>query len=215
MSGAREQILGRVREVLRGGQGQGRDTVALADLDGPNPRPPVEGDTVAMFTDRLEAMAATWEPLGSLSTVPAAVRAYLQAQRLPPALVVTSDAALQALEWPGEIAVAQRAAQDEDRISVTSALAGVAETGTLLLASGAHTPTTLNFLPEHHLVVLEAGSIVPYLEDLWPIVRALPDGLPRTLNLITGPSRTADVEQTIQLGAHGPRRLHLLLIAPP
>jgi L-lactate dehydrogenase complex protein LldG len=215
MSGAREQILSRVREALHSARGEALDTLAQIDLDASNPRPALKGDLVTMFTAQLEAMAATWEPLVSRSAVPGAVDAYLQGQQLAPAIVMTGDAALRGLEWPGGIAVAHRAAQAEDRVSVTSALAGVAETGTLLLASSAQMPTTLNFLPEHHLVVLDAGAIVPYLEDLWPIVRALPDGLPRTLNLITGPSRTADVEQTIQLGAHGPRRLHLLLIAPP
>jgi len=50
------------------------------------------------------------------------------------------------------------------------------------------------------------------MEDAWALLRAERCSLPRATNIITGPSRTADVEQTIQLGAHGPRRLHVLLM---
>lgn len=211
MSEARAYILRRIREALRTRE-IGHSDPETMPMSGVL-RPPVEADPAAAFAARLEAMAATWEGVDSFDRVPVAVLAYLERQALPAAVVVTGDPVMRSLEWPTEMAVAQRAALDEDRVSVTSALAGVAETGTLLLASSARTPTTLNFLPEHHIVVLHAAAIVPHLEDLWPIVRALPDGIPRSLNLITGPSRTADVEQTIQLGAHGPRRLHLLLVS--
>ncbi|MDN5850066.1 MAG: lactate utilization protein [Nitrococcus sp.] len=51
-----------------------------------------------------------------------------------------------------------------------------------------------------------------YLEEVWERLLAQGERMPRAVNLITGPSRTADVEQTMQLGAHGPRRVHLLLI---
>jgi L-lactate dehydrogenase complex protein LldG len=87
-----------------------------------------------------------------------------------------------------------------------------------MLASGPSGPTTLNFLPETHMVVLKARDIAGCYEDAWDRLRAVQgtaeDGalLPRTVNMITGPSRTADIEQTIQLGAHGPRRLCILLV---
>ncbi len=94
-------------------------------------------------------------------------------------------------------------------LAVSRARAGVAETGSLLLCSGPDTPTRLNFLPEHQILVLDPAQIVRHLEDAWALLDATP---PRAVNLITGPSRTADVEQTIQLGAHGPRSLHILLV---
>ncbi len=105
-------------------------------------------------------------------------------------------------------------AEASDQASLTGAFAGVAETGTLLLVSGPQAPTTLNFLPETHIAVLRASRMVGPYEDAWERVRARygRGGLPRTVNFITGPSRTADIEQTIQLGAHGPRRLHIVLI---
>ena len=101
-------------------------------------------------------------------------------------------------------------------MSLTPCLAAIAETGTLMLVSGADTPTTLNFLPDTHIVVLRAGQVVAGYEDGWDLVRARaggdPASWPRTVNLITGPSRTGDIEQRIQLGAHGPRRLHVVLV---
>ena len=127
-------------------------------------------------------------------------------------------------------------AEAHDAVSLTPCLAGIAETGTLLLASGPGTPSTLNFLPDTHIVVLHAGQVVASYEDGWDLLRAVrqddppplvrevdrptggPEGatasplLPRTVNLITGPSRTGDIEQRIQLGAHGPRRLHVILV---
>jgi L-lactate dehydrogenase complex protein LldG len=58
--------------------------------------------------------------------------------------------------------------------------------------------------------VLERAALVAHLEDVWEKVRAV-GGMPRALNIISGPSRTADVEQTIQLGAHGPRRVLIVI----
>ncbi len=95
---------------------------------------------------------------------------------------------------------------------MTAAFAGIAETGTLVLLSDAQSPTTLNFLPDVHVVVLRREQIVRRIEDVWQRLRDEVAGMPRTVNFITGPSRTADIEQTIQLGAHGPRSLHVILI---
>ena len=97
-------------------------------------------------------------------------------------------------------------------MSLTHAFAGIAETGTLMLRSGADAPTTLNFLPDTNIVLIEAGRIVGAYEEAWAMLRAAGGAMPRTVNFITGPSRSADIEQTLQLGAHGPRRLHILLL---
>ena len=101
--------------------------------------------------------------------------------------------------------------------SVSHAFAGVAETGTLVMASGTDNPTTLNFLPDTHVVVLNAKDIAGDYESVWARVRNSfgIDALPRTINLITGPSRSADIAQILILGAHGPRRLHVLVIGNP
>ena len=120
------------------------------------------------------------------------------------------DANLKNLPWPNKWQIAYRAAQVEDQLSVTTAFAGIAETGSLVLLSSTASPTTLNFVPENHIIVLHRKNLVPHIEAVWMRLRA--QAMPRSVNIITGPSRTADIEQTIQLGAHGPRRLHVILV---
>jgi L-lactate dehydrogenase complex protein LldG len=80
-----------------------------------------------------------------------------------------------------------------------------------MLISAAETSTTLNFLPDTHIVVVSTDQVVATYEDGWDRLRAH-GGMPRTINFITGPSRTGDIEQRIELGAHGPRQLHIILI---
>ena len=93
------------------------------------------------------------------------------------------------------------------------AFAGIAETGTLALVSGPANPTTLNFLPDNHIVVLRKEDVVADYESVFAMLRTAygKGGAPRTLNFVTGPSRSADIEQTLLLGAHGPRRLHIVI----
>jgi L-lactate dehydrogenase complex protein LldG len=144
------------------------------------------------------------------------VGAYLKGSNLPPKIKLAPDPDLQGLDWTrgGLLEVASGRAAASDEVSVTGAFAGIAETGTLMLLSGPSGPTTLNFLPDNHIVVLRVSQVVGAYEEAWGRLRELygPGKLPRTVNLITGPSRTADIEQTIQLGAHGPRRLHILVV---
>ena len=99
-------------------------------------------------------------------------------------------------------------------LTIVPAFAGIAETGTLVTASGPDHPVTLNLLPDTHVVVLREADIVSGYEDVWDRLRTRfgKDRMPRTVNTITGPSRTADIEQKIEMGAHGPRRLHILVI---
>jgi len=164
---------------------------------------------VAAFLARWEAAAGSWQHVASRGQVPEAVEAYCAS--LGSATVAVAPA-LADLPW-GEAAAAYRfgGAAGDEQVGVSEADSAIAETGTLVLRSGADHPVTLNFLPEHHLVLLEANGLVPTPEASWE--RMLAAGpLPRAVNWITGPSRTADVEQTLQLGAHGPRAVHVLLI---
>jgi L-lactate utilization protein LutB len=147
----------------------------------------------------------------------ARVRAdFLKSENLPPKLRLAPRAELRRLPWDGQplLEVEEGIAEAEDATSVTGAFAGIAETGTLLMASGPEAPVTLNFLPENHLVVLRTSQVVGTYEEAWQRLRARfgAGTLPRAVNMITGPSRTGDIEQTILLGAHGPRRLHVLLV---
>jgi L-lactate dehydrogenase complex protein LldG len=74
------------------------------------------------------------------------------------------------------------------------------------------TPPTVSLLPETHIAVLLESCIVRSMEDAWARLRSRRTGMPRTVNFISGPSRTADIEQTVTLGAHGPYRVHIILV---
>jgi L-lactate dehydrogenase complex protein LldG len=82
------------------------------------------------------------------------------------------------------------------------------------MTSGKDNPSTINFLPEHHIVVVDAADIDGDMESVLAKVRKKygRGKMPRTLNFITGPSRSGDIEQKIILGAHGPRALHIIVV---
>lgn len=231
----RETVLGALRSRLarrsgEGGEGGDGGAEAVAARIGAPVRGPVPargaGDPaarVALFAEMAREVAATVIRVPSAEAVPEAVADYLKSENLPAELRLAPDPALRDLPWERQplIALSEGPARPSDPASLTRAFAGIAETGTLMLTSGAMGPTTLNFLPETHIVVLAARDVAGCYEDAWDRLRAARgktvdggDGaaLPRTVNLITGPSRTADIEQTIQLGAHGPRRLCIVLI---
>ncbi len=127
------------------------------------------------------------------------------------AAAIAPDPALEGLDWSDAgVAADARRGQPDDRVCVGHAVCGVAETGTLVLASGPRSPITLNFLPDVHVVAIPADAIVGTYEDAWKRIRTRGD-MPRAINWITGPSRSADIEQTLQLGAHGPVRFVIAL----
>ena len=176
---------------------------------------------VELFVAMAEEVQTTVARVASETEIPAEVARYLAAENLPAELVMAPDPALDAIPWHERplLRIRRGRAEPGDAVSLTPCLAAIAETGTLMLVSGEDTPTTLNFLPDTHIVVVRAGQVVAGYEDGWDLVRAKAGGdllaWPRTVNLITGPSRTGDIEQRIQLGAHGPRRLHVVLVEVP
>ena len=179
-------------------------------------RAQVDGaERVALFRSMAEKAQASCSEVLHPADVPNAVAAYLRSQNLPSRLRCGTDPRLAAMPWHDTaLEVALGPSDGRDPIAVSHAFAGVAETGTLVLVSGADNPSTLNMLPDTHLVVVCAADIVGDYETVWERIRnAYGHGkMPRTVNWITGPSRSGDIEQTILLGAHGPRRLHLILV---
>ena len=215
-SGARARVLDAVRAAVNRDPGEAaarmEEIEARIAAHEVHVRPPVEGDLVARFAEKVELVASTFDPVPGVEGVSRAVADYLEEQGLDKEIVVTTDPLLERVRWSNEFAVARRAAEPEDRVSVTGAYAGIAETGTLVFVSDRETPTTLNFLPETHVAVLARDRLVAHLEDVWTLLRAERTRPPRTVNFITGPSRTGDIELQLELGAHGPRRLHVLLV---
>lgn len=177
-----------------------------------NPTPLTQPAVAPALTDALvtqmEAVQISVVRLQSENEVVSAVDWYLKDNDINGDVSVAP--ALEHLDWNDDVRFG--AASGIELASVTNAFAAVAETGSIALASGAQTPATLNFLPENHIVVLYESQIVEHLEDVWTQMRGVHE-LPRALSLVTGPSRTGDIEQTIELGAHGPKRMHVLLVS--
>jgi L-lactate dehydrogenase complex protein LldG len=177
-------------------------------------RPPLE--KLELFRAMMELAAGTVEEIARADDVPAAVSAFLRAHNLPMAARRGDDPRLSAMPWARErtLTVTIGRSDGDDLVAVSHAFGAVAETGTLMLTSGPDNPTTLNFLPDTHIVVVQAKDVAGDYETLWRRLRETYGAgtMPRTVNWITGPSRSADIEQTLILGAHGPRRLHVIVV---
>ncbi len=167
------------------------------------------------FIDKAEAAQASVSRVSEQSMGKALVE-WLRDHNLPAEVRMSPDKRLDGLRKRAEkkLTIKPAPGDGSDIVGVSHAECGIVETGTLALMSGPDNPTTLNFLPENHVVVLREKDVVDHYEDIWPRLRKRfgERKMPRTLNLITGPSRSADIEQTLILGAHGPVRLHILLI---
>jgi L-lactate dehydrogenase complex protein LldG len=175
---------------------------------------------VDLFLNQAETAAATVAEVARAEDVPAAVAEYLRGRNLPPQVRLAPDARVAALDWKSQpmLETSSGASDGNDTTSVTPVLAGVAETGTLMVHSGRPTPNTLHFLPETHIAVVYSDELVGTYEDAWTALRAKLGGdlsngaLPRTVTLVTGPSRSADIGKILLMGAHGPKRLHIILV---
>jgi L-lactate dehydrogenase complex protein LldG len=223
MSDARAQILGTIRKSLRrDGPPPEKQAEIESRLADPARGPvPARGQLPAaarleLFVAMAKEAACTVARVADPEAVPAVVAEYLAGENLPAKLRVAPDPAVTDLPWSTRPLLEVSAGRSDggDEVSLTPALAGIAETGTLMLTSGAERPTTLNFLPETHIVLLTADQVVGGMEEAWDRLRERYGRgvMPRTVNLVTGPSRSADIEQTLQMGAHGPRRLHIILV---
>ena len=168
-----------------------------------------------VFTEMMQAVGGSVELVDDLNDVPHAAADYLRNTNLPAKLRRGSDEVLAKLPWHrGMLEIDVGRAVDADRASITRAFAGIAESGTIIQISGPDNPTTLNFLPEAHIVVLEAGNLFASYEEAWSKLRIEMGEavMPRTVNMISGPSRTADIEQTIVRPAHGPKNMHVIIV---
>ena len=228
MSAARDQILGSIRRALKRGPPDQEHEAALAAALAVPRRNLIPARAAALdhdaqidlFVSMAEEVQTTVARVDAADKVPAAIADYLSQRNLPSRLVMAPDPQLDDIPWSERpmLEIRRGRAEDADLIGVTACFAGVAETGTLMLISGPESPTRNNFLPDTHIVVLRGEQVVASYEEGWTRLRQEKRGadgtvaLPRTVNFITGPSRTGDIEQRIELGAHGPRRLHIVLV---
>ncbi|MGB4063958.1 MAG: lactate utilization protein C [Azonexus sp.] len=210
---ARDDILGRVRRGVGKDDFAGRRAAAIAAIESPElgPQPVMNADLVGRFRAKAEYLASTVAVVSSPAQVPLAVATYLVANGLAAEAVATADVA--SLDWAGSgLNVKARPAVDADKTGISGCFCAIAETGTLMLLSGPETPATVSLLPETHIALVDVSRIVATMEDAFALLRAERGSLPRAVNFISGPSRTGDIEQTIVLGAHGPCRVHLILV---
>ena len=214
-SAARQAIFGRIRKAQ-----QRSNLVSQGELDAvqdylrhhpSGPQPQIGDDLIVHFREQALRMSDTVAEVASMAEVPAEVASYLD--HLGIAKQAIAWKSLDALAWEqAGIALAYRPPVNEDLVGITGAFCAVAETGSLLLLSGPDTYASASLLPETHIAILPASRIVAYMEDAFALVRAERGELPRATNFISGPSRTGDIEQTIVLGAHGPYRVHVIVV---
>ncbi len=219
---SREAILARVRAALRKPPGRdGAVAAARAYLDArpQGPRPALPADLVAHFMRRATDLESTVERIASIAQLPKAVARYVDALDLEPALAEQKSRQgvcwpeFEDLDWEGAgLEIEPRPTHGRDRLGITGAFCGIAETGTLAIASGASAPTASMLLPDTHVAVLRADRVVAGMEEAFALVRAELGAMPRALNFVSGPSRTGDIEQTIVVGAHGPFRVHIVVV---
>jgi L-lactate dehydrogenase complex protein LldG len=177
----------------------------------PGPKPDIGTDLLGRFCQQAERTSQTIDRVSQISQVPAAVARYLDGLGIARQAIAWRS--LQDLPWQeGGIAVEFRKPVNEDLVGITGCFCAIAETGTLMLLSGPDTYSSAALLPETHIALLPVSRILGSMEEAFALVKKERGELPRATNFISGPSRTGDIEQTIVLGAHGPYRVHVVLI---
>lgn len=214
-SAARHAILSRIRKA------QGRaDEPTQTERDAATaymaqhscgPRPNMDNDLMLRFKEQAIRMSDTVDEVPALADVPAAIARFLNGIGVARNAIAWKT--LEGMAWSDAgLDVAFRPPRNDDLVGITGAFCAIAETGTLMLLSGVDTYSSASLLPETHIAVVPASRIVASMEDAFALARAEHGALPRAINFISGPSRTGDIEQTIVLGAHGPYRVHVIVV---
>jgi L-lactate utilization protein LutC len=203
MSTARTQVLGAIKRALGP-----HDTQAAAERLAQRPMGPQPersqgsvDDLLARFQAEAKRVTAEIISVGPVSEIPDAIAKFAAERGISGPWRITPG--LRDLPWdqsghnvlfsPADLTVS---------LGVSRAIAGIAETGTILMTSGADDSMLLAFVAEIHVITLARSAIVGSLEQAWA---KLSTPVPRSAVFATGPSRTADIEMTPEFGAHGPK----------
>lgn len=213
---ARENILQRIRAAngRTGLLSTSEREAALARLRAHprGPLPNMNWDLLPRFKERCIAMMSSVAEVAALAEVPQAVAKYLAGNKLPLSGACWPEFAN--LDWAGSgLQIEARPANGDDKVGITGTYCALAENGTLMMLSGRDTHATTSLLPDNHIAIIPASRVVRAMEDGWDLLRKELDGLPRQVNFISGPSRTADIEMTLVMGAHGPFRVHVVIVS--
>ncbi len=212
---ARENILARIR--ARQGKSPApavaeREAVRAHVAAHPqSARPRTGWDPLGRFCEQAAKLASSVDYVETLEGVPAAAARYLRHAGLPLTAVCWEEFA--DLGWSGAgVEIVVREAREPDLVGITGAFCAIAETGTIVTVSGPRTPAAVSLLPETHIAVVRASRVVPAMEEAWQLLRSEAKVMPRAVNFISGPSRSADIEQTVTIGVHGPSRVHIVIV---
>lgn len=218
---SRDQVFANIRRGLKRGEAdQQTREQALARITAkkPNLIPAraqlPRAQQIELFREMATTAAAEIIDIDDLDTLPVAVNTWLKHHKIDH-LVRSTVAEFEAMDWSKaeNLSIETRVAQAGDQVSLTDCFSAIAETGTLMLHSKAESPTTLNFLPDIHLVLLRSSQVVGVYEEAWSKLReSRGDNWPRSVNMITGPSRSTDIGQTLYMGAHGPCVLVIFML---
>ena len=161
-------------------------------------------ELIDLFLDRAELAAAGARRVASAAALAGVISELVPADRAVycPALSALERAVVAVLERRVE-------AYAQAEVTVEEVLAGIAETGSIVCASVEGRAVQASLLPSHHLAILPAQKIYATLDDFFLSLSAAP---PTNIAIITGPSRTADIELTLAIGVHGPERLDVIVI---
>ena len=176
------------------------------------PIPSMSWELLPRFKERCLAMMSSVAEVKSLTDVPKAVAKHLTENKLPLSGVCWPEFAN--LDWGGAgLRIVARPANGDDKVGITGTYCALAENGTLMMLSGKDTHATTSLLPDNHIAIVSSSRIVRAMEDGWDLLRSEHDSLPRQVNFVSGPSRTADIEMTLVMGAHGPFSVHVVIVS--
>jgi len=215
---SRENILARIRKAHGRAGNEPTEAefemirAAMAEHEiGPLPGIALPPDQLAQFRSECARQGSTYAEVAGYGDVPREVAAYLDRNALEKRVVLWEE--LARLDWSGAgVAIDNRTAQGSDRTGVTGCFCAIAETGTVLLLSSPSQPKATALLPETHVCIVRRSRLVDTMEEAFAMLRNERGEPPRATFFVSGPSRTADIEQTIVVGAHGPYRVHVILV---
>ncbi|MDA8417307.1 MAG: LUD domain-containing protein [Betaproteobacteria bacterium] len=207
MMTSRDLILARIRQ-RRGTTSSPPDNTPLAGTSGQNLHPIDATERIKLFQRQALAMGCQLRPCSSRDMVLPTLQALLN--DLPGHSRVAWP---QLRRWLESASLGCRfgSAHSTDQIGITGCAGAIAETGSLILTTGPDTPDSVSLLPEIHIALVCHDNIVVDLEAAWKHLAQRADWPPRGVTLVSGPSRTADIEQQVVIGAHGPAQVIILL----
>ena len=171
---------------------------------------------LTLFRKKVEASEASYSKVKSYVDAGTEIQQYLRQHNLPQRIRMGKDKRFKKLKWgKGNSPQIQTGPSDgQDLVCLSRAQGGVSETGTLVLTSGPDNPTSLNFLPETHIILVNKKDLQENYEDSWKALRRRfgKGKLQMTLMITTGPSRSSSAPPATILGAHGPLRLHVIVV---